>query len=217
MHWLVKVAKMRQLLLTSMYPAFNRVQECEIRSFNNTSKSVLNIVPHRQARSFTPLIKQWRKHTYDQKHNIIMCFSQSLAVFKLKRCVCACDTDSTTKETRRLTKTSRTVSDVSNEIRQAAESKGSNETQWKNHYFFMVTQRCRSPVILPPAAAATLRHCLNSNYSAWLISQPQSSKRICVCVCKIYSKNWFIRWLLECCCQGFKLNAQDNLIINSYF
>lgn len=29
----------------------------------------------------------------------------------------------------------------------------------------MVTERCRSPVILPWAAAMTLRHCLNSNYS----------------------------------------------------
>lgn len=61
-----------------------------------------------------------------------------------------------------LTEPSLTVSYASNEIQWTA--KGSNETQWKNHYFFMMTERCRSLVILPWAAALTLRHCLNSNY-----------------------------------------------------
>lgn len=61
-----------------------------------------------------------------------------------------------------LTEPSLTVSYTSNEIEWTA--KGSNETQWKNHYFFMMTERCRSLVILPRAAALTLRHCLNSNY-----------------------------------------------------
>lgn len=118
---------------------------------------------------------------------------------------------------RKLTKASQSVSDVFNEIRQAAESKGSNETLWEDHYFFMLTARCKSVVTLPQAAATTLRHHLNSNYSMWLISQPKTSKIFFLSQCKTCRRDWFIRWLLEYCCQRFKLNAQDNLIINSYF
>lgn len=43
--------------------------------------------------------------------------------------------------------------------------------------FFMMKERCRSSETLPSAAATTLRHLLNSNYSVWLISQLDSSEQ----------------------------------------